>query len=128
MAFLLVLAAYGAAMVLTYRRWRWYGPVGLALLVAIVCAAWGTWDWHRPHTDYVKLPPLTDWQCHSLDVLPWLIAFTAAGLVALRLVRPLSSKVGAQLFAVALSFTVIFFPAALLELYVTVQVMACDTL
>ncbi len=88
----------------------------------------GTLEWRRPHTDPVQLAPFDDWKCHSLDVLPMLLIFTAAGLGALRLVRPHASSWRVQLVAVGAAFALAIVPAALLQLYVGIQLWACDTL
>ncbi len=128
LAVFFILAAYAVALVAAHRRWRWYGPLGLALAVALLAAAWGTVEWRRPHTDPVQLTSFDDWQCHSLTVIPALLVFTGVGLVALRLVRSLPSTWRTQLLAVIVSFAVAFYPAAFLQLYVGVQLWACDTL
>ena len=125
---ILLLASYGAALVAVHRRWRWEGVLALAALVALSWMVVGTLEWRRPHTDPVQLAPFDDWKCHSLDVLPMLLIFTAAGLGALRLVRPHASSWRVQLVAVGAAFALAIVPAALLQLYVGIQLWACDTL
>ena len=122
------LAVYAVALVATYRRWRWLGPLGLALAVALLLMVWGTWDWRQPHTNSVPLTPFEDWQCYTLPPIPVLLALTGVGLLALRLVRSLAPTWRNQLGAVVASFALAFYPLAFLLLYFGIQVFACDTL
>jgi hypothetical protein len=123
-----IVAAYGTALVAAYRRWRWLGPIGIAVAATVGLLAWGTLDWRRPHTDLVQLPPFNDWQCHSIILLPSLLFITLIAMVALRLVRPLPQLWRTQLAAVFVGLAVGFLPAAFLALYMGVGLLACDTL
>jgi uncharacterized membrane protein len=54
--------------------------------------------------------------------------FTAVGVLALLLVRAAAPRWSIQLTAVGASFALAFMPAALLLLYVAIQLLGCDTL
>jgi len=118
-----IVAVYAILVVASYRRWRWFGPPLLALIVALGFMVWGTIEWRRPHTDPWNNFGFADWQCHSLDLVPSLLLFTAVGMLALLLVRAATTKWSIQLIAVGASFALAFFPAVLLLLNV-----GCDTL
>ena len=122
------LAVYAVALVATYRRWRWLGPLSLALAFALLLIVWGTLDWRKPHTNMVRLTPFEDWQCYTLPPILVLLALTGVGLLALHLGRFLAPTWRNQLGAVVVSFALAFYPLAILLLYWGVQVFACDTL
>jgi|ERR1041384_892708 NADH:ubiquinone oxidoreductase subunit 2 (subunit N) len=124
---IVVLLVYAVALVAAFRRWRWLGPVSIGLIAVVASMAWGTFEWHRPHTDSIQLSRFQDWRCHTISVVPSLVLLTLAGLAALRIVRTEPKWYG-QLAAVVLGFGVAFWPAALLLLYTGVGLLACDTL
>ena len=123
--FLLPVAAYGAALVFAFRRWRWFGIAALAAGVLLTEAILGTWAVLRPHED--GYPYARHWECHSLTMLPVVMILSAAGALALRIAGRRAGW-GVQLGAVAMAFAVALLPAIYVGLYWVVQDLGCDTL